>query len=261
MTGQLSGRLFAFRLPSVMSLLGLSFLSAFSFSSFYPSSSSLLLASAQLEILLPISLRLLYQHNNAADSATNLYTNTKDDGYLNTLSVSTTSFGNDSLFKGLHSPYIHLAAYYVPDASPHCHSDYCRTIKEQAPPLRNLGSPQFASLDAKTLVVVDRGQCSFAHKADIAQVHCGASAVIVVDNQPISGDNKVHRQNIRSRNVTGKERRDKTLRVPTILLSAADGETLKAAIAEGVVSFYLGPAIFHPEWVKDPTTPRTDCTE
>eukprot|EP00922_Rhytidocystis_sp_ex-Travisia-forbesii_P045928 GHVS01068506.1.p1 GENE.GHVS01068506.1~~GHVS01068506.1.p1 ORF type:complete len:250 (+),score=30.08 GHVS01068506.1:367-1116(+) len=213
MTGQLSGRLFAFRLPSVMSLLGLSFLSAFSFSSFYPSSSSLLLASAQLEILLPISLRLLYQHNNAADSATNLYTNTKDDGYLNTLSVSTTSFGNESLFKdSFIAPSIVLIAYYVPDATAHCNIEYCQTIKKQTAPMPETGPIVPASARLETLVVVDRGRCSFAEKADIAQEHCGAVAVIVVDDQPISGDDKVDRQNIRSMNVTGQERSDKTLR-------------------------------------------------
>eukprot|EP00922_Rhytidocystis_sp_ex-Travisia-forbesii_P045929 GHVS01068508.1.p1 GENE.GHVS01068508.1~~GHVS01068508.1.p1 ORF type:complete len:241 (+),score=26.06 GHVS01068508.1:178-900(+) len=240
MTGQLSGRLFAFRLPSVMSLLGLSFLSAFSFSSFYPSSSSLLLASAQLKILAPKSLVKQYYENHALYGQKYLY-------------VSNTSFGDRSLFKQDWS--ILLSALYVKDKNAHCMQDYCdiinSTIKETD--------------GAKTVVVVDRGQCSFAHKADIAQDNCGAAAVIVVDNKPGSNDD-VDRANILNMRVTGEERTDKTLRVPTVLLSAADGKRLKASIAQAKkngrpVLFELFPEILSSDCVEGSRTPRTDCTE
>eukprot|EP00922_Rhytidocystis_sp_ex-Travisia-forbesii_P045931 GHVS01068511.1.p1 GENE.GHVS01068511.1~~GHVS01068511.1.p1 ORF type:complete len:239 (+),score=25.73 GHVS01068511.1:236-952(+) len=225
MTGQLSGRLFAFRLPSVMSLLGLSFLSAFSFSSFYPSSSSLLLASAQLEIIWPTSLKGHYHENHAVIKGTDC------------LYVSNTSFGHLSLFEG--DWPILLRALYVEDKHAHCKQDYCNVInsiieKDRARldrptyPFYSRPQPGFA----ETVVVVDRGKCPFALKADIAQAHCGAAAVIVVDNEPGS-DEDVDRENIRNMRVTGEERTDKKVRVPTVLLSAADGEELKASIAKG----------------------------
>eukprot|EP00922_Rhytidocystis_sp_ex-Travisia-forbesii_P045933 GHVS01068516.1.p1 GENE.GHVS01068516.1~~GHVS01068516.1.p1 ORF type:complete len:183 (+),score=8.48 GHVS01068516.1:248-796(+) len=169
MTGQLSGRLFAFRLPSVMSLLGLSFLSAFSFSSFYPSSSSLLLASAQLGVLIPRP--LVEQFRDAGAYI----------GKTDHLVVSKTTFGD-----AFPTTDNFGVLYYEADNSCHCTKDYCDSLKKHIPSRcsNKMGSGAYAAVAyPKIFVVVDRGICTFAEKSKVAKDHCGADAVIVLDTR------------------------------------------------------------------------------
>eukprot|EP00922_Rhytidocystis_sp_ex-Travisia-forbesii_P041214 GHVS01061543.1.p1 GENE.GHVS01061543.1~~GHVS01061543.1.p1 ORF type:complete len:668 (+),score=94.11 GHVS01061543.1:303-2306(+) len=230
-------RLFGLRFQYAMSLL-LCFISALSS---FNSSSSSLFVSAQLRVREPESLFDNYRNNKAFT-----------DENANTLIGSTATFGTPTYGKEVLG-----RVYYVPDDSTHCNIDYCEEIKKQVTSFHGHSAEHKARLEdlkhtsdlsslLKTILVVDRGTCTFVKKVYIAQKECGADAVIIVDKSVTNHDRVQIQHIIMADDVAFGFGED--IRVPSVLLSTEDGQLLKTAI---LAADNTSPVILEMEW----TTP------
>jgi hypothetical protein len=82
--------------------------------------------------------------------------------------------------------------------------------------------------DVRRVVIVDRGECTFVTKVRIAQEYKGAQAVIVVDNTEMTADDIQHI--IMADDGWGGGNR---VRIPSIMISSAEGKVLKEAVLDG----------------------------
>mmetsp|Transcript_8103 Transcript_8103/g.19274 ORF Transcript_8103/g.19274 Transcript_8103/m.19274 type:complete len:499 (-) Transcript_8103:102-1598(-) len=106
---------------------------------------------------------------------------------------------------------------YVPSASHHCKDDY------------TLWADEFydeSEVEEKTLVasvvIVDRGSCTFVTKVKLAQEH-GAHAVIVVDNDSTKSTAEIQQV------IMGDDGWGNEVTIPSILVSYQDGRQLQEA--------------------------------
>eukprot|EP00922_Rhytidocystis_sp_ex-Travisia-forbesii_P041213 GHVS01061541.1.p1 GENE.GHVS01061541.1~~GHVS01061541.1.p1 ORF type:complete len:622 (+),score=77.02 GHVS01061541.1:275-2140(+) len=228
-------RLFGLRFQYAMSLLLLCSISALSL--FYSSSSSLFV-SAQMRVREPQSLFEQYRNNKAFT-----------DENANTLIGSTATFGTPRYGKEVLG-----RVYYVEDDKTHCNIDYCEEIKKQVASFHGHSADHKKKLEdlkhtgdlaslLKTILVVDRGTCTFVKKVYVAQKECGADAVIIVD-KPATNHDRVQIQHIiMADDVTFGYGKD--IHVPSVLLSAEDGQLLKSAILK---ADNASPVILEMEW-------------
>eukprot|EP00922_Rhytidocystis_sp_ex-Travisia-forbesii_P055015 GHVS01081486.1.p1 GENE.GHVS01081486.1~~GHVS01081486.1.p1 ORF type:complete len:550 (-),score=95.56 GHVS01081486.1:462-2060(-) len=194
--------------------------------------SSIILCTAQLRVLEPQTLFDQYRLSSA-------FTDNND----NTLIGSTATFGTPR-----YGDQLLGRAFYVKSATNHCSNDYCDDLKKlledfggksgkHAERLRHDGSLQEF---LRTIVVVDRGGCSFVQKAGIAEKECTADAVIVVDK----ADTSFTREQVQHI-IMADDGHGKTVDVPSMLLASEDGEKLKQAI---MVSDHDYPVVLELEW-------------